>query len=211
MGRGRKWSSPEDEALVRAYLQVSENPIHGTEQKSATIWSTINKRFIGALRGTPLERAGDPRTDQTLRNRWLTISHDVAKFVGCLSLVEVRHESGKSPEDLIVDARTAFNEQQGATFAFDGCWQLLRKVPKFMAGISSPQKRRARSGSFSTDQQSDTPSSERSDGGRPGGRKRAKAEQEGQRQDDKLIKQLLDETKTRNKALIAQMQRKKTT
>ncbi|KAG4251816.1 hypothetical protein PC116_g510 [Phytophthora cactorum] len=35
MGRGRRWSTTEDEALVRLYLHISQSPVDGT-QKAAT-------------------------------------------------------------------------------------------------------------------------------------------------------------------------------
>ncbi|ETM00945.1 hypothetical protein L917_02400 [Phytophthora nicotianae] len=41
MGRGRRWSTAEDEVLIRAYLHISQSPIDGMEQKAATFWKNI--------------------------------------------------------------------------------------------------------------------------------------------------------------------------
>jgi hypothetical protein len=140
MGREHKWGPVEDEALLWAYVGVSEDPIHVAEQKQSTFWSSIGARYRAEVQC----RDADARTDQALRNRWQTISHDVAKFVGSWSVIEARHESGKGPDDLVADARTLFAAKQGTALSFTGCWGILRKVPKFMAGISSQHKRRVR-------------------------------------------------------------------
>ncbi|DAZ97897.1 TPA: hypothetical protein N0F65_012160 [Lagenidium giganteum] len=95
MGRGRMWSSAEDEALVRSYVAISEDSVHGTEQKSATFWSAIHAIFKSAHRSDSEARSG-----QALRNRWQAISHDVSRFVECWSMVTARHESGKSADDV---------------------------------------------------------------------------------------------------------------
>ncbi|KAG6972231.1 hypothetical protein JG688_00004080, partial [Phytophthora aleatoria] len=45
MGRGRRWSTTEDEALVRLYLHISQSPVDGTEQKAAAFRKNILDTF----------------------------------------------------------------------------------------------------------------------------------------------------------------------
>ncbi|KAF4034721.1 putative NAM-associated domain-containing protein [Phytophthora infestans] len=78
MGHGRKWETQQDEALVRAYLDLYQNAIQGAEQKAASLWDSILNRFNSATK----PKKEEVRTAQALRNRWSSISHDVAKLVG---------------------------------------------------------------------------------------------------------------------------------
>jgi hypothetical protein len=50
MGKGKKWMGVENEALVRAYIAVSEDLVKGNEQKSTTFWGEIKKQFDALLR-----------------------------------------------------------------------------------------------------------------------------------------------------------------
>ncbi|DAZ99690.1 TPA: hypothetical protein N0F65_000868 [Lagenidium giganteum] len=80
--------------VFSVFEHMEEDIVHGTEQKFPTIWTAILDIFEAAQ---PSD--SDDRSAQALRNRWYTISHDVAKFVGCYAIVESRNESCKCPED----------------------------------------------------------------------------------------------------------------
>ncbi|ETO58615.1 hypothetical protein F444_23007 [Phytophthora nicotianae P1976] len=174
MGRGRKWETLQDEALVSTYLDLSQNAIQGAEQKAASFWDSILNRFNNATK----PKKEEVRTAQALRNRWSSIYHDVAKFVGCYSVIKARNESGKSADDVMKDTRLLFREQQGSEFFFESCWLILQKCPKFMDGIRT-----------------------RGSGSNAGV---AAAEIE----DSKILKQLVDDNKERNSVIFAQMKRK---
>ncbi|KAF1792718.1 hypothetical protein GQ600_15393 [Phytophthora cactorum] len=71
--------------------------------------------------------ADDYRPVQEVRNHWSCISRDVSKFVGCCRAVKTRNQSGKNADDILNDTRTLFPAQEGFSFAFETCWQILRK------------------------------------------------------------------------------------
>ncbi|KUF95003.1 Long chain acyl-CoA synthetase 7 [Phytophthora nicotianae] len=192
MGRGRKWETLQDEALVRAYLDLSQNAIQGAEQKAASFWDSILNRFNNATK----PKKEEVRTAQALRNRWSSISHDVAKFVGCYSVIKARNESGKSADDVMKDTRLLFREQQGSEFSFESCWLILQKCPKFMDGIRTR-------GSGSNAGVAGEVEKER-----PTGRKKAKTDLAAEIEDSKKLKQLVDDNKERNSVIFAQMKRK---
>ncbi|DAZ96303.1 TPA: hypothetical protein N0F65_008336, partial [Lagenidium giganteum] len=159
MGRGRKWSSHENESLVRSYIAVSEDSVHGTEQN-------------------------DDRSAQALRNLWHTISHDVAKFVGCNAIVESRKKSGKGPEDVLSDAKILFCEQQGMEFAF---------VPKFTSATRHRHPKRPNSVCQESEQ-------------RPMGRKNAKESHRLTGSDDRnLLREVVQENDSHRDALLAEI------
>ncbi|KAF1784436.1 No apical meristem-associated, C-terminal domain [Phytophthora cactorum] len=121
------------------------------------------------------------------------------KSVGCHSVVKARNESGKGEADILNDTRTLYTEQQGSSFIFEGCWLILRSCPKFMEEMSCQR------GSSRT---SSVDAAAPEDRERPVGRKRSKAELADDKEDTRILKQLVVDNKDRNTALLTQMKRK---
>ncbi|KAF4139005.1 hypothetical protein GN958_ATG11800, partial [Phytophthora infestans] len=142
---------------------------------------SILNRFISATKS----KKEEVRTAQALRNRWSSISHDVAKFVGCYSVIKARNESAKSAGDVMKDTRLLFRI----------CSLILQKCPKFMDGIRTR-------GSGSNAGVAGEVEKER-----PAGRKKAKTNLAAEIEDFKILKQLVDDNKERNSVLFEQMKR----
>lgn len=138
MVKGKKWTALEDEALARSYMQISEDPINGTDQKSTTFLESITNRFSELVGRMDIE----DRTIHAMKNRWTIISHDVSQFTGCIAQIKARNESGKSNQDLIEDAMLLFQElsPNKQRFSFFSCWSVLKDCPKF----SNPWNKRSR-------------------------------------------------------------------
>ena len=45
MGLGKKWNSAEIEAVCRAYVTATNNPIKGNQQKWSVFWDSVKDEF----------------------------------------------------------------------------------------------------------------------------------------------------------------------
>jgi hypothetical protein len=95
LSRGKNFVQTEDEQLCRSWLNVSQDPVTGSEQKSTAFWARVHQHFV-EFKTTP-----EDRTAGALQSRWNTIQAQVNKFCGSFAQVESRNESGKTLEDLV--------------------------------------------------------------------------------------------------------------
>ncbi|POM78249.1 Glutathione S-transferase T3-like [Phytophthora palmivora] len=109
MGRGKKWSSLEDQELAAAYAALTSAGL----KTGNTFWERVHARFH------------ETRSIRALQNRWVFISEEVKEFVNCLDLDE-------SEEEEVVDrAMELFRERKSREFEFLHCWRILQHCPKF--------------------------------------------------------------------------------
>lgn len=82
--------------MTSLWLQFSEDPIKGVEQKKEAFWGTITKKF------NEESKEGNFRTYFSLSHRWRTILGYYNKFSGYELEVDKRNESGKSLGDKVM-------------------------------------------------------------------------------------------------------------
>ena len=93
--RSKNFSKDEDEMLVSAWLNVSLDPVHGVDQSRSTYWKRIYDYFH-------INKTFDSdRTQSSLMSRWSGILHDVNLYVGCVSKIKARNQSGLSIADKV--------------------------------------------------------------------------------------------------------------
>jgi hypothetical protein len=95
--RSRNFSVDEDNLLVSGWLNVSTDPIHGTDQALGTYWARIHKYFHAN------KNFESDRSQGSLMNSWSAIQHDVNVFCGCISKTEARNRSGCSIDDKVCE------------------------------------------------------------------------------------------------------------
>jgi hypothetical protein len=95
--RSRNFSVDEDNLLVSGWLNVSTDPIHGTDQALGTYWARIHKYFHAN------KNFESDRSQGSLMNSWSAIQHDVNVFCGCISKTEARNQSGCSIDDKVCE------------------------------------------------------------------------------------------------------------
>ncbi|XP_073137183.1 glutathione S-transferase T3-like [Henckelia pumila] len=125
--RGVAFSIEEDELLVTAYLDVSQNPIIGLNQSRNTLWSRVAATCNEQLTGNSTE----PRTTKALQCRWFNINKIVLNFSSCVSQVEHSRPSGASEKDILDRAKALFKQSSGSAWRLDHIWQLLKDQEKF--------------------------------------------------------------------------------
>ncbi|KAA1127113.1 hypothetical protein PGTUg99_023034 [Puccinia graminis f. sp. tritici] len=95
----------EDFEVCRAWVQVSKDPMVGTNQDGNTF---------------------------CLKKRWSNyLQPSINKFRGFVNIVESRNESGASAEDQLNRALRLYSQDQGSHFKYLRCYKLLVKSPKW--------------------------------------------------------------------------------
>ncbi|XP_062188911.1 glutathione S-transferase T3-like [Phragmites australis] len=120
-----KWTDEEDELLVSAWLNVSQDPVVGTDQSRETYWGRIAKYF-----NTYKKESMMLRTEKALINHMKLITDAVTKFTVHYRKVEQLNPSGTNERDKMARACSAYKAIEGKPFAYTHCWVLLAEHPK---------------------------------------------------------------------------------
>jgi len=129
------FSDPEDIALCKAYVNVSQCTVVGSNQKSDKFWEKIMEKYHEFLdqhdhdRDEKLPRGRD---QVSMYNRFSRkIQPDVTKFNSIYREKMDGKESGKTDEDVMKDALWSYDECWGKTFKYVHCLPTLWGMPKF--------------------------------------------------------------------------------
>jgi len=93
--KGKNFSVKEELVLSDAYLEVTQDPIVGTEQRGSTYWKRVHDYFhahIGEV---------SHRNQSSLQHRWAIINEQVGKFCAAMTQVENRNQSGLTQVDKV--------------------------------------------------------------------------------------------------------------
>ncbi|OEL36459.1 hypothetical protein BAE44_0002517 [Dichanthelium oligosanthes] len=126
--RSKNFSAKEDQALVRAWLGVSVDPVQGSER--AAYWKRIHDRYHAT------EGLASDRNQNSITHRWSTIQDSVGKFERCLARITEGATTGRNgvaTQDEIMRALTLYkSEDPNKSFHFLHCWNLLRTHEKWI-------------------------------------------------------------------------------
>jgi ribosomal protein S8 len=135
--RNRNYSELEDLLITKAYVSVSTDPIHGSQQKGTIFWSKVHQKFKlfatkepggNELRGRPVD---------SLKQRYTkVISKAVAKYNKFYKTLKNDNKSGWNEEMYMDEASKLYEEEEGRPFRFLSCVEALHKVPKFDPMVS---------------------------------------------------------------------------
>jgi hypothetical protein len=67
-GRGAKWHPLEDVELCKSWVEISEDPVTGKEQKNTKFWERITENYHKKL-----DKNFPPRTSISLTSRWSNV------------------------------------------------------------------------------------------------------------------------------------------
>jgi len=93
--KGKNFTEEEDRLIVAAWLNVSTDATHGTNQCKITFWRRVYI-FYEKNRGSIPERS-----QGSLTHRWGCIQEAVNRFCGCISQIETRNQSGATIYDKV--------------------------------------------------------------------------------------------------------------
>ncbi|KAK8934015.1 Mitochondrial arginine transporter BAC2 [Platanthera zijinensis] len=94
--RGQAFSPKEDQALCYAWLEVSEDPVMGSNQKEQRMWERISIIF----HNTRPQTCVGQRTPKSLSCRWSLLASKTSKFRGCIWQIEQRNPNDASELDI---------------------------------------------------------------------------------------------------------------
>jgi hypothetical protein len=94
--RSKNFSPEEDCLLVSACLNTSKDPITGVEQQTKQFWARVHSYFI--------ENGGNLNNHSqiSISSRWQEINKEVGKFVGFVTQIENRQQSGMTEESMVI-------------------------------------------------------------------------------------------------------------
>jgi hypothetical protein len=93
--RTRNFTPQEDNMLVTAWLEVSLDPVQGTDQTRSTYWKRIHDYYHEH------KTFESERNISSLSHRWGIIHKSVNRFCGWLTQVQNRKESGLTEQDRV--------------------------------------------------------------------------------------------------------------
>ncbi|KAD5507539.1 hypothetical protein E3N88_15242 [Mikania micrantha] len=123
-GTSEKWTTEEEFQLTKAWIDVSEDPIVGRNQKGPDFWSKIRNQFFQAM------GRGEYRTNDMLSSKWRDINLKVRKFNGIYSQKWQTRRSGQSDAMIEREAEEQYREEFNAHFS------LQRNAKSLLATIS---------------------------------------------------------------------------
>jgi hypothetical protein len=124
--------------LCRSHMNISQDACMGNGQRKETFWDRVGVHYN---RHKPIGCGA--RSARSLDSKWVSIKHDVSKFVSAYGHVFNNAESGKSDEDILQDALELYKVRhaKGHPFVYLHCWLLLQDYPRWM---ETPQERQNR-------------------------------------------------------------------
>lgn len=131
MAPRKNFTPEEDLFLSMSFVQVSQDPIKGCDQKAETFWKSVYDSFqmLCSTKGKD-PQSGAAKSLLSLWNRFKRkIAKDVVAYNGILKTLV--HLSGESDDDFTDRAKQRFNERHGHQFKFSHCLDILAAMPKF--------------------------------------------------------------------------------
>ncbi|XP_016205964.1 uncharacterized protein LOC107646283 [Arachis ipaensis] len=122
------WHWKEDEMLISAWLNVSTDPVVGTDQKGETFWSRIHSYCV--------EFCSDmTRGVVACKKRWYKINKAVTQFAGCYDQASRNIRSGSNADDIKELAYKLYSTHYGQKFTFERHWNMLRLEQKWRSQL----------------------------------------------------------------------------
>ncbi|XP_074356457.1 glutathione S-transferase T3-like [Apium graveolens] len=162
-----QWKWVEDKLLISVWLNVSIDPLVGTDQKAEAFWSRIQQYCEDESPGVI------KRGVMAIKKRWQRINKGAQKFGAAYDQAQRTAGSGTNMDNLVEKARdyhlTNFKKKSNFELQCE-----LRRHPKWRPPPTSASSKRTKlssSGAYSSEGNNDTPTSEEFELVRPQGTK----------------------------------------
>jgi hypothetical protein len=120
----KNYTKKDDVQLCDLWLNVTQDPVVGTNQTGNGFWNRVTKNYMKALPNVP-------RTVVGLKSCWATIQGFINKFAGCLNQINNRNQSGTTNEDQLTYALRLYAETYRKAFPHLTCYNILTAAPKW--------------------------------------------------------------------------------
>ena len=128
----RMWTEEEDEALCKAFVNVTTDPIVGNQQKGDVFWQRVQKKMYEVIEHAEVADTTNPWPYKSVESRLSkTIGKQTTLFNTYYLQMKKEHPSGWTEQMLIDAATTLFANIEGRPFKFGLCARILHGCPKF--------------------------------------------------------------------------------
>ncbi|KAM5554503.1 hypothetical protein ABKV19_022739 [Rosa sericea] len=144
--RGLNFTVEEDIQLCHVYLDISQCPINGINQKKDALWERIAVIYN---EGKSEERS---RSGGSLQSRFSDLCLPVSKLRGHIRQIEYQNPSGASESYIFKKAKESLLDDstyKKKKFQFDHVWPILKNAEKWLdnAAMTVPKPRRRKESS----------------------------------------------------------------
>ncbi|GJT02335.1 hypothetical protein Tco_0823504 [Tanacetum coccineum] len=128
------WSQEEELLLAECFIQISEDPRVGSDQKNDTFWYKIRDAYNeqAAKKGFTI------RTKNMLTGKWTPMNRDVGKFNSLVN--ETKAMSGENDENLMTRIEILYRAHEKSDFKHKSAWNFLKGKHKW----NNPESTHAR-------------------------------------------------------------------
>lgn len=144
MGAGKEYSPAENLAICKAWIQVSEDPIAGKDQKGEKFFAKVFSFYLVNMEKEKLP-VNKGRTACGVKNRWSKLNHDINMFNGHYGTSTSTEKSGWETDDYVTAAMELYctTSKDKKPFGNLNCWAYLQNFPKWSAVSGGNKKRSA--------------------------------------------------------------------
>ncbi|RYR26683.1 hypothetical protein Ahy_B02g060969 [Arachis hypogaea] len=122
------WQWKEDEMLISAWLNISTEPIVGTDQNGEIFWSQIHSYCVEF--NSDIKRGA-----VACKKRWYKINKTVAQFASCYDQASRNIRSGSNADDIKELAYKLYSTHYGQKFTSKRHWNMLRLKQKWRSQL----------------------------------------------------------------------------
>ncbi|KAL9673101.1 hypothetical protein QQ045_029354 [Rhodiola kirilowii] len=130
-GGATQWNWSEDKVLISAWLNVSIDPMVGTDKKSEAFWDRIRNYCEESNPGLI------KRGTVAIKKRWQRINEGAQRYGSCYEQAEQRAGSGSNMDNIIEVAHEIHKAKYNKKSNFDRHWNELRRQPKWRTPSTS--------------------------------------------------------------------------
>ncbi|XBI10600.1 hypothetical protein VPH35_137838 [Triticum aestivum] len=140
--RTGSYTQDEDKLICQAWMEISQDPRTGAQQKGIVFWTRVHKTFHERKMFEPYQITSN-RGIGSIQKRWLFIQQECNKYQAAFESVEARPVSGLGVGDTAFQSLEAFKARHNdKPFTLTHCWTLINNCPEFKDQYRELQRKR---------------------------------------------------------------------
>ncbi|XBI77441.1 hypothetical protein VPH35_070533 [Triticum aestivum] len=140
--RTGSYTQDEDKLICQAWMEISQDPRTGAQQKGIVFWTRVHKTFHERKMFEPFQITSN-RGIGSIQKRWLFIQQECNKYCAAFESVQARPVSGLGVGDMAFQSLEAFKARHNdKPFTLTHCWTLINMCPKFKDQYRELQRKR---------------------------------------------------------------------
>ncbi|XBJ20364.1 hypothetical protein VPH35_011204 [Triticum aestivum] len=136
------YTQDEDKLICQAWMEISQDPRTGAQQKGIVFWTRVHKTFHERKLFEPYQFESN-RGIGSIQKRWLFIQQECNKYQAAFESVQARPVSGLGIGDMAFQSLEAFKARHNdKLFTLTHCWTMINNCPKFKDQYRELQRKR---------------------------------------------------------------------